>query len=368
MVEVNLVNVTKRFGNVIAVDHVNMKISGGEFFFVLGPSGCGKTTLLRLIAGFITPDEGEIWLGDKIVNELPAHKRNVVMVFQNYALFPHMTVFENVAYGLKMKRLSKSEIKEKVERYLELVKMSDVMWHYPAQLSGGQQQRVALARALAVEPDVLLLDEPLSNLDAQLRKEMRQELKRIHSQLRITTIYVTHDQKEALAMADRIAVMRSGRIEQIGTPIELYRKPANRYVAEFISDANIFEGVIEKVGMGRMLVRTPLCVVECNHERGLEEGQKVTLAIRPAALHVERLQAGLEDTAPNKIIASVYDVTYLGDEEMLELCVRQEHSSKMTTIKALRANPHEQVALGDEVVIKFDASDVIVIPSDETAV
>ncbi|HID07008.1 MAG TPA: ABC transporter ATP-binding protein, partial [Armatimonadetes bacterium] len=225
MVGVKLKDVTKRFGTTIAVNTVSLDVNRGELFFLLGPSGCGKTTLLRLIAGFVEPDAGEIWFDGRLMNNVPAHLRNAAMVFQNYALFPHMTVWENVAYGLRLRNLSKREQAERIRWALELVRMSEFKDRYPGQLSGGQQQRIALARALIVQPDVLLLDEPLSNLDARLRAEMRREIKRIHRQLRITTIYVTHDQKEALSMADRIAVMRNGCVEQVGTPRELYYHP-----------------------------------------------------------------------------------------------------------------------------------------------
>ncbi|MCS7252643.1 MAG: ABC transporter ATP-binding protein [Armatimonadota bacterium] len=364
MVEVKLINVTKMFGDVAAVDKVSITVAPGELFFVLGPSGCGKTTLLRLIAGFINPDEGEIWFGDRLMNEIPAHKRNAAMVFQNYALFPHMTVFENVAYGLRLRKLGKREIAERVERCLELVRMSDAKWRYPGQLSGGQQQRVALARALAVQPDVLLLDEPLSNLDAQLRKEMRHELKRIHSQLRITTIYVTHDQKEALAMADRIAVMRSGRVVQVGTPYELYRKPSSKYVAEFIGDANVIEGVVQKVKGDRALLITPLCAIECHCDAATDliEGMRTAVAIRPEAVQVA-LAFDADIHAANEMRAKVIDVTYMGDEELLELSVKQAYGE--WRMRALRTNPHERVLVGDEVILKFDPSDVILIPPNE---
>lgn len=367
MTEVRLINVTKRFGDVVAVCDVSLAIAPGEFFFILGPSGCGKTTLLRLIAGFINPDDGEIWFGDRLMNGVPPHKRNAAMVFQNYALFPHMTVFENVAYGLRLRRLSKREIIERVERCLELVKMTEAKWRYPGQLSGGQQQRVALARALIVQPDVILLDEPLSNLDAQLRKEMRYELKQIHSQLRITTIYVTHDQKEALAMADRIAVMRSGKVVQVGKPLELYRKPANKYVAEFIGDANVVEGIIQNVEGNKVLLRTPFCLIECHcdSEINLGSGMRATVAFRPEALQVVSAEKARPTLGANEVLANVVDVTYMGSEEILELSVR--HPQGELRLRALRANPRERVSIGDEVIAKFDPHDVILLPMDESA-
>ncbi|MEM0066581.1 MAG: ABC transporter ATP-binding protein, partial [Sulfolobales archaeon] len=222
---IELVQVSKRFGKVLAVDKVSVEIEKGEFFTFLGPSGCGKTTTLRIIAGLEIPDEGRVIMDGADITYLPPHKRDTAMVFQNYALWPHMTVFENVAYGLKVRKYPKEEIRRKVKEVLELVRLEGLEDRYPTQLSGGQQQRVALARALVVEPKALLLDEPLSNLDAKLRIEMREELKRIQKSLNITAVYVTHDQEEAMVLSDRIAVMNRGRVVQIGSPEELYGRP-----------------------------------------------------------------------------------------------------------------------------------------------
>jgi len=244
MVEVKLQKVTKRFGKVVAVDNVTLSIKEGEFFTFLGPSGCGKTTTLRVIAGLEYPDEGRIFFDNEDVTDLPPYKRNTGMVFQNYALWPHMTVFENIAYGLKIRGYSKSEIRKRVLEVLDLVKLRGLEDRYPTQLSGGQQQRVALARALVIEPKVLLLDEPLSNLDARLRVEMREELKRLQKKLKITTIYVTHDQEEALVISDRIAVMNQGRIMQVGEPNEVYRRPKSLFVATFLGRCSLIEGKI----------------------------------------------------------------------------------------------------------------------------
>ncbi|MEM1773127.1 MAG: ABC transporter ATP-binding protein, partial [Desulfurococcaceae archaeon] len=234
MTRIMLENISKYYGSVVAVDDVSLKIDKGEFFAILGPSGCGKTTTLRIIAGFEVPDKGKVYFDDDDVTFLKPYKRNTAMVFQNYALWPHMTVYENVAYGLKIKRkelgLSDEEIKKRVDWALELVKLKGFENRYPLQLSGGQQQRVALARALVVQPRVLLLDEPLSNLDAKLRIEMREELKRLQKSLGITTIYVTHDQLEAMSMSDRISVMNKGKVIQVGTPKELYYSPRSIFV------------------------------------------------------------------------------------------------------------------------------------------
>ena len=248
MVKVSLRNITKRFGKVVAADHITLDIQDGEFFTFLGPSGCGKTTTLRLIAGLEVPDEGRVYFDDVDVTDWPSYRRGVGMVFQNYALWPHMTVFDNVAYGLKIRKVPQSEIKSKVKEVLELVRLEGLENRYPHQLSGGQQQRVALARALVVEPKLLLLDEPLSNLDAKLRIEMREELKELQKRLGITTIYVTHDQEEAMVLSDRIAIMNNGRVEQVGTPQEVYRRPSNLFVATFIGRTSVLEGVVTAIG------------------------------------------------------------------------------------------------------------------------
>ncbi|HOK78989.1 MAG TPA: ABC transporter ATP-binding protein, partial [Verrucomicrobiota bacterium] len=231
---ISLRGISKRFGNLKALECVSLDVADRELFFLLGPSGCGKTTLLRIVAGFTQPDAGEVWFGDRCLNGVPPHKRNTGMVFQNYALWPHMTVAENVAYGLEVRGFKRDERDRLVNEALQTVRLESVADRRPSELSGGQQQRVALARALVIRPDVLLLDEPLSNLDARLRLELREEIRRIHDQTHITTLYVTHDQKESLSMADRIAVMRSGMVEQVGAPRAVYSKPATRFVADFI--------------------------------------------------------------------------------------------------------------------------------------
>ena len=237
-VSIEIRNLTKRFGAATALDGVSLDIAPGELFFLLGPSGCGKTTLLRHIAGFYEPDEGAIRIGGEDVTRLPPHKRDTGMVFQSYALWPHMTLAENVAFGLRMRRVGKAETADRVRKALAAVKMEDKADRKPNQLSGGQQQRVALARALVVQPRCLLLDEPLSNLDAKLRLEMRGEIRRICKEAGLTAVYVTHDQKEALSIADRLAVMQAGRLEQVGAPLEVYRAPRNRFVASFIGETN----------------------------------------------------------------------------------------------------------------------------------
>jgi ABC-type Fe3+/spermidine/putrescine transport system ATPase subunit len=245
----SLQNITKRFGSVMAVDHVSLEISRGSFTTLLGPSGCGKTTLLRIIAGFYTPDEGKIFLDDKRVDQMPAHQRGTALVFQDYALWPHMTVFDNIAYGLRMQKVSKDEIRRRIDGVMQLVEMSaEILARRPSELSGGQQQRVALARALIIQPRVLLLDEPLSNLDAKVRQRLRVEIRRLQRRIGITTIYVTHDQEEALSMSDLVVVMNRGQVMQVGTPEEIYQKPTTAFVAEFLGVTNVLHGAVSADG------------------------------------------------------------------------------------------------------------------------
>jgi len=311
MVEIRLEKLTKTFGDTVAVSQVSLVIEKGELFFLLGPSGCGKTTLLRLVAGFAEPDEGSIYFDSTQMNDVPAHKRNTGMVFQNYALWPHMTVAANVEYGLELRPLSRSERKAKVREALGLVRLEGYQERSPNELSGGEQQRVALARALVIEPDAILLDEPLSNLDAKLRLEMREEIKRIHRQTGITTLYVTHDQKEALSMGERIAIMDKGRIRQVGTPVELYTRPRDRFVAEFIGQTNLIEGLIEETpSPGEAVVKTRLGRLESSRaDVSFSRGQEVTAAIRPEAI---RLSA-VAPAGCNAVLVMVKSTLYLGE-------------------------------------------------------
>ena len=249
MATVSLIGLTKKFAEAAAVDDLHLEIGDGEFVSLLGPSGCGKTTTLRLIAGFLQPDGGEIKVGHEVISSasimVPPERRSMSMIFQSYAVWPHMTVFQNVAYGLKFKKLSRHEVDQRVNKILSLVRLETLKDRYPAELSGGQQQRVALARALVVEPQTLLMDEPLSNLDANLREEMRFEIRRLHEEFRITTIYVTHDQAEAMATSDRIAVLNKGRMVQAGRATEIFERPKTRFVAEFVGKTNILSGQLD---------------------------------------------------------------------------------------------------------------------------
>ena len=312
---VELINVTKSFptdrgGELFAVDGVSLSIRHGEFFSLLGPSGCGKTTSLRLIAGFEKPNDGEVWIGGKLQGNLPAFQRPVNTVFQNYALFPHMSVYENVAFGLEMHRVAKPEIQRSVSQALEMVQLPGLERRRPRQLSGGQQQRVALARALVNRPKVLLLDEPLGALDLKLRKAMQLELKALQERVGITFIYVTHDQEEALTMSDRIAVMDHGRVLQVGAPEEIYERPVGQFVAGFIGETNFLPGRVVEARADEVEVELLSGErVRAVTSQGLSRGQEVTLAVRP-----ERMLLGSAPSEPgwNLLAVEVEDVVYTG--------------------------------------------------------
>ena len=286
-----LENISKRFGQTLAVDDVSLTIRPGELVTLLGPSGCGKTTTLRMVAGLETASGGRISIGDAEVTHLPPNARDVTMVFQSYALFPHLSVFENVAYGLRVLRRPEAEIQKVVRDVLALVGMPGLEGRSPSALSGGQQQRVAVARALVMQPKVLLFDEPLSNLDAKLRKRMREEIRLLQQRLGITSIYVTHDQAEALAISDRIVVMDRGRVSQIGTPLELYKAPGNRFVAEFIGEANFLPAHVESVGDGWADIRIGPQHLKVQ-SRPVPAGPATVLA-RPEAIHIRAMGDGL---------------------------------------------------------------------------
>lgn len=284
---IELIDVTKRYGDAVALDGISLRIDSGEFFCLLGPSGCGKTTTLNLIGGFIPLTSGELRIEGRRVNDLPPHRRSVNTVFQNYALFPHMSVADNVAFGLRMEGLSTAEISRRVEEYLDLVALGDYRERYPAQLSGGQAQRVALARALAKRPAVLLLDEPLGALDLKLRKQMQVELSRIHRQVGTTFVFVTHDQEEALSMATRIAVMAGGRVRQVGSPREIYLRPVDRFVADFIGESNFLDGQLTDNGTlpGFRLRDGTVVPAPVDHAAA---DHRVALMIRPESVGVGR--------------------------------------------------------------------------------
>jgi spermidine/putrescine ABC transporter ATP-binding subunit len=303
-------DVTKRYGALVANDRLSLSIRRGELMTLLGPSGCGKTTALRCLTGYVQPDEGRIFLDGKDVTDVPTHQRELGMVFQNFALFPHMTVRDNVTFPLMIRNLPKPERERLVLDALRLVRLEGYAGHYPRQLSGGQQQRVGLARALVYHPKVLLLDEPLSNLDAKLREEMRFEIKEVVTRLGITAMYVTHDQGEALALSDRVAIMNRGRLQQLGTPEEIYESPNSRFVAEFIGLSNFLDGSVDAVRGETMTVATSGLAIETRALPGAAAGQKVLLFFRPN--EIELLPADGE-SGSNTFPAKVEKTTYLGD-------------------------------------------------------
>jgi ABC-type Fe3+/spermidine/putrescine transport system ATPase subunit len=302
--KIRLRSVVKRFAGTVAVDHATVDVGDGELFTLLGPSGCGKTTLLRLIAGFYRPpDAGEIHFGDRRVEALPPYERNIGMVFQNYALWPHMTVRGNVTYGLRLRKLTTDEIGRRLADGLAKVNLTGLEERYPGQLSGGQQQRVALARALVLNPDVLLLDEPLSNLDAKIRVHVRGEIRKLQKELGITTIYVTHDQEEALSLSDRVAVMRDGRILQVDSPRTLYERPVNRFVADFVGTNNFIPGVCRERSAEGAVVETPLGMLRGRPAESVSAGGRCVLAVRPENL---TLGADGENVMEGRVSLSSY--------------------------------------------------------------
>ena len=306
---VELEGIVKRFGPLKAVDDVTLSIQEGDFFTLLGPSGCGKTTLLRMIAGFYRPDGGEIRFGDKRVNDVPPHRRETGMVFQNYALFPHLSVFDNIAYGLRARKVPRREIEERIGQIIGSVQLDGLEGRAPSQLSGGQQQRVALARALVISPQILLMDEPLSNLDAKLRISMREEIRRIQKELGITTIYVTHDQEEAMAVSDRIAILNRGRLEQVGAPGEIYFRPVSRFAAEFMGSSNILEMAVTGYdeAAGQIAAEAGGQRMQIRGER--PSGPRIALSVRPEWI---TLSAETEAGEPNVLSGKVLNSTFLG--------------------------------------------------------
>ena len=310
-----LVNLSKRFGKTVAIQNVNLEIHDGEILTLLGPSGCGKTTTLRCIAGLLTPDEGDIYLGKGRVTDWPPERRGIGLVFQNYALWPHMTVYQNLAFGLELRKTPKEEIKRRIGEALAMMRLSGFEGRYPRQLSGGQQQRVALARALVIEPSVLLLDEPLSNLDAKLREEMRFEIRELQKSLGITTVYVTHDQAEALVLSDRVAILHEGKIMQVGTPKDIYDRPNNRFVAGFIGLTSFIEGAIAGFDEVKscLVVKTRDDLEIRVRASGLKRGQKVILALRPEHIRLCKDDEMARSEGLNLLEGTVMRAAYLGD-------------------------------------------------------
>lgn len=343
---VRLQGVTKRFDDVVAVDSLDLDIYQGEFLTLLGPSGCGKTTVLRLIAGLEMVTSGEIYMNGSRLDRTPPHKRNVNTVFQSYALFPHMSVFDNIAFGLRMKQFDKQTISAQVMEALDIVKMAGLEMRRPHQLSGGQQQRVAMARAIVNKPQVLLLDEPLSALDYRLRQELEIELKRVHRQLGITFIFVTHDQEEAISMSDRIAVMNEGRIEQIGTPIEIYEEPENMFVAKFVGEINVFEGLVAKVSNGHAEVEIHGRTFPVQNRKKAEAGQYVKVLLRPEDIQVTT-QEEWTNTGPS-LTGSVEEVIYKG--KTVDLIIKLEEGETIFVTQFFNEDQEQLVYREGELV------------------
>ena len=366
MYAVELVNISKCFKDsrkkdCLAVDNINLQITDGEFFSLLGPSGCGKTTTLRMIAGFEIPTTGEIYIHGEPMKDRPPFHRPVNTVFQNYALFPHLTLAQNVAFGLEMENLPRREIRNRVADTLALVQLTDMEKRYPRQLSGGQQQRVALARALVKQPSVLLFDEPLGALDLKLRKEMQTELKRMQQKLGITFIYVTHDQEEALTMSDRIAVIYEGQIQQVGTPIDIYEYPKTRFIADFIGETNFLTGRVIKSLAGKVivLVDEQLSVL-VTETKDMPVGKVVTLVVRPEKATIYPSDYGVE----NGWLGTVEDEVYIGTDTRYSVRLT-DRSSVVVRRQNLHRDDLRRYALGERVRVVVSSESICILESDK---
>jgi len=344
-----LEGVEKRFGAIVAVGDAHLHFPEGQFFCLLGPSGCGKTTLLRIVAGLIEPDAGRVLLDDDDITDVPAHRRNFGMVFQSLALFPHLTVGENIAYGLRIRKVERAARRKRCEELLELVRLPGVADRHVSQLSGGQRQRVAMARALALEPRLFLLDEPLSALDAKLREDMQVELRQLQQRIGVTTILVTHDQREAMTMSDRVVVMNEGRVAQVGPPLEIYRSPANTFVADFIGTSNLLPAVV--AAAGRVTVAGEALAVAALPD-GLGPGAEATISVRPESVHVLPDSAAGENRLPGRV-TFVRDVG-VSVETYLD-CAGHE----VISIASPKDRP--DVRQGDRVLVELPAADIVVL-------
>lgn len=358
MSKVEIKNISKNYGEVLAVDNVSLEAREGELLGLLGPSGCGKTTLLRMMSGFLEPTAGEIFMGGKNVTNLPPERRPTSLVFQNYALFPHLSVFDNIAFGLKIKKMPMKEIRREVQDMLEIVGLSGTENRSIRQLSGGQQQRIALARALVMKPQVLLLDEPLSNLDAKLRVETRMHIQRIQKTLGITSIFVTHDQEEALSICDRIVIMNKGNVVQVGTPEEIYTKPSTRFAADFIGKSNIIRGVVEEQ-QGQTVFQMDSGETLQISNPGALAGQ-ASLIIRPENISIRDERPDTRADC-NVVRGTIDHVTYLGEVTYFRVAV----SSGGTLLVPVYGQCHRDHATGDEVFLSWAVRDGLLIQEDE---
>ena len=358
--QIILTSVTKQFGNTVAVDDVSLQVEGGEFFSLLGPSGCGKTTTLRIIGGFVYPTAGEVHINSELMAETPPYRRPVNTVFQNYALFPHKTVAQNIAFGLQMKKASKAEISDAVESSLDLIQLPGYGDRKPDELSGGERQRVALARALINEPTILLLDEPLSALDLKLRKQMQLELKALQRKVGITFVYVTHDQGEALALSDRIAVMNEGKILQVGTPSEIYDSPQNRFVADFIGTSNFLEGTLTNENEITLTTEPPLKII-CLPNSEVPPKTPVTIAIRPERFN---LRTTPDPDIPNFLRGVIQDESYLGTT--LQYTVQTDYPTPLIAHQQNTGTREtHRFQRGDTVYLQWTPENAIALKSDE---
>jgi ABC-type Fe3+/spermidine/putrescine transport system ATPase subunit len=356
---IRLINVTKRFGHQAVVDDISFQVKEGEFMSLLGPSGCGKTTTLRLIAGFLKPNAGTILVGGVDVTHLPPYKRNIGLVFQNYALWPHMTVFENIAFGLKLKKVKPKAIKESIDKVLSLTGLTGLENRFPRELSGGQQQRVSLARVLALNPAVFLLDEPLSNLDRKLRIYMRLELRQLQKKLGMTILYVTHDQEEALSMSDRIIIIDKGKIIQVGTPDEIYERPQSIFAADFVGSVNAIQGAISDVIGNRATFRADHGLTfHVPANEGLKAGQKITITIRPEKFRISRQEMKDE----NVLAGQVRFVDYFGS--LIKYFVEIAPEIEMVVESQ---NLDTRFQSGERVYLQIDPHHCYPIPSKEFA-
>ncbi|PRS42824.1 Fe3+/spermidine/putrescine ABC transporter ATP-binding protein [Bacillus sp. RJGP41] len=358
--DVEIKGAFKQFGANVVLNGIDLEVKQGELLTLLGPSGCGKSTTLNLIAGFLDPDRGEVHIKGNNVTKVPPYKRDLGMVFQTYSLFPHMTVYENLSFGLKLRKVGKAEQKKKISKALELVKMSGLENRYPRELSGGQRQRVAISRALVVEPELLLLDEPLSNLDAKLRHELRAEIKRLQKEIGVTTIFVTHDQEEALSMSDRVVVMNAGKIEQISTPTEIYNHPKTEFVFQFIGKSNCFEGNVSAIDKRKVAVKigSDITHVDTNNVMGnesdLKTGDEVKLYIRPEKLQIVSLDE--KSSSPLDFHrAKVSQMNYLGTSWEINVLLQGK------SIQVLTSAFDSSWQNGSEVLIGWSPSEVMLV-------